>query len=102
MAWETRGGGGRYYTRSRREGGRVVREYCGKGAGAQLAAALDEFDRAERMAARLAERRDRERLADEQAALAAVLGVIDTAVTAELDAAGYHYHRGEWRRRGAQ
>ncbi len=41
MAWESRQRGGRYYTRSRRVNGKVVREYLGCG---KLAEIMAEFD----------------------------------------------------------
>ena len=50
MGWEVRGKK-RYYTRSRRVGGRVVREYVGTGPVAEVAATLDALRRAERQAA---------------------------------------------------
>ncbi len=45
MAWESRERGGLYYTRSRREWGRVVRTYYGTGPIADQAAAQDELSR---------------------------------------------------------
>jgi hypothetical protein len=99
VGWEQRGGQ-RYYYRSRRVGGRVVKEYHGDGLRALLAIEQDEAERAER-----AERRAV--LADELARIVA----LETPLTAFCEAAevlarsallarGYHRHdRGEWRRR---
>ena len=44
MAWER----GRYYTRSRKVNGKVLREYIGRGIAGQLAARLDALVREER------------------------------------------------------
>lgn len=100
MAWETRNGRGRYYTRSRKINGRAVREYVGGGLAGELAAETDAHDRAERAAART-HMRD---LAAERAALAAPLATLHAATEALAQAAlvtaGYHrHHRGEWRKR---
>ena len=93
MAWETRSRGGRYYTRSRRVNGRVVREYVGGGIVGRVGAAVDAACRAER--------------ADERAALAELDTLVEELDTlaelvawAALLAAGYHRpNYGPWRRR---
>jgi hypothetical protein len=100
MSWESRNGRGRYYTRSRRVGGRVVREYLGMGLAGELAAAED----AERRAQRLAERKawDARRTYIEAAseAVERFSAGVRTLTRTTLEAAGYHqHHRAEWRRR---
>ena len=100
MSWEARRGcSGRYYTRSRREGGRVVREYVGTGPAAEVAATVDAARRAER-AARAAARREE---AAAVAAARAASGALDRAAKALLFAtmsgAGFRLHaRSVWRR----
>jgi hypothetical protein len=102
MAWETRQGQGRYYTRSHREGGRVVREYVGSGPFAELVAEADAIAREEREAEREARRREERAELERLEALAApVLELSEAAeilARAHLIAAGYHEHKGEWRR----
>ena len=100
MGWESRQRGSLYYTRSRKENGRVVREYVGGGVLGQIAALEDEH-----------ERRRRKEQADywkeEQRDLDALQGAVeelseasDFLVRAALLASGYRQHnRGEWRLR---
>ena len=45
MGWETRQRGGRYYIRSKKVKGRVVREYIGGGDLGELASAMEALDR---------------------------------------------------------
>jgi hypothetical protein len=100
MAWETRRGNGRYYTRSRWQGGKVVRQYVGTGPDAERAAAEDEARRAQERARRDADNAEIERLDAADAALAGLERAAGLAARAMLVAAGYHQHkRGEWRRR---
>ncbi len=102
MAWETRQRGGRYYTRSRKVGGRVVREYIGTGALAELIAAQDTEARAERLAVSVALRAEQERLAPAETALAELDALAELLAHAALVAAGYRRHnRGAWRKRRA-
>ena len=100
MAWETRRRGGRYYTRSRKENGRVVREYVGKGEVAQAIAQLEALDRQRQAAESEIQRRERARLEDLEELVAAVDKAADRAFRAAMEAAGYCQHdRGAWRKR---
>ena len=98
MAWEERERGGRYYTRSWREGGRVLREYVGTGLLAELAA---EEDRAKRELEEERREREREELERLKALAAPVLELSEAAeilAHAHLVAAGYRKRKGEYRR----
>jgi hypothetical protein len=94
VGWERQG---RYYYRTRKAGGRVLREYVGAGPAAELAARLDALEREEREAERAAERAEPEAL---DAPLDELDGLADLLAHAGLLAAGFgQHHRGEWRRR---
>jgi hypothetical protein len=100
MAWETRNGKGRYYTRTRREGGRVVREYVGTGPAAEAAAALDERRRAGRRAQAEARKAEEASWRDAEAPLRQLEVVTKVLMAAALIVAGFRQHdRGAWRRR---
>jgi hypothetical protein len=109
MAWETRKGSrsGRYYTRSRRQDGRVVREYVGSGAAAAVIARHDAQRRAEQ---ELAAAQAAEAQAVRDAYYARLFGPLDVLEVASavlirqtLTAAGYRQHdRGDWRKPRAQ
>ncbi len=103
MAWETRQRGGRYYTRSKKVNGRVIREYVGTGLVGERAAAADERERAQRQAQQAAWQADQERIESAIAPLEEFCDAVETLAQASLLLAGYHrHHRGEWRRkRGA-
>ncbi len=99
MSWETRNGRGRYYTRSRRVGGRIGREYIGCGPIAELIAESDRQER-ERKRAEAAGRAARQA---QDAALDAqideVCGLANLLARGVLLAAGFHHHHGQWRKR---
>lgn len=103
MAWETRARGGRYYTRSRKVDGRVVREYVGGGAVGELAARLDARDRAGRRAERARLDVVKREAEAAGAALAELDAIGEALARGALLAAGYRrHHRGEWRKRRDQ
>jgi hypothetical protein len=91
MAWETRSNGRRYYYRVRRVNGRVVREYCGGGERGMAAAEADR--------ARALEKKAKRDFDDIDADYAALIRITDLLFRAYHEAAGYHLHRGEWRKR---
>ena len=99
MGWEVRGSR-RYYTRTRRAGGRLVREYVGTGPVAEMAAAADAVRQAQRRAEAEARRAERARWEAALAPLEELCLASDLLARAALTAAGYHQHdRGEWRRK---
>lgn len=99
MAWEQRNSRGRYYTRSRRVNGRVVREYIGTGEVGEIVAAQDELERARRRQEREERAAEQEELTEALVPLDAFTEMTRAEVKEALTKAGFHYHRGEWRRR---
>jgi hypothetical protein len=98
--WGKRERGGLYYTRSRKEGGRVVREYLGGGFLGELAARMDAERRRRREEEEAAHREERERLDALVAPVEELCEAAEVIARAALVASGYHQHnRGEWRKR---
>jgi hypothetical protein len=99
MSWETRNGRGSYYTRSRRSGGRIIREYIGIGNYALVIADQDATERQQRQveAARLRQQKATDQRLDTQ--IDDLCRLTDEAAHAVLLAAGYHNHKGQWRKR---
>jgi hypothetical protein len=95
MGWEK----GRYYTRSRKVNGRVVREYVGAGDVGLLAAELDAIERERRAHERESWRTEKEEIEAFDKSIAKVCQMADVIAKAVMVAAGFHRHRGEWRRR---
>lgn len=98
--WERRARGGLYYTRSRREDGRIVREYVGGGELGELAAQMDAEKRQSRREERAARKQERERLEAVMEPVEELCEAAEVIARAALLASGYRQHnRGEWRKR---
>ena len=103
MAWEQRERGGLYYTRSRREGGRVIREYVGAGVLGEIAALEDEYERRLREEDAAFWEEERERLETLSAPVDELCEAAETIARAVLLAAGFRRHnRSQWRKRREQ
>ena len=95
MPWETRLRGYAYYTRTRREGGRSIREYIGTGQEARRAADEDAARRRQVEA-------DRDAARDLAEDVQTLSELAELLARAALLAAGYHRpNRGPWRKRRA-
>jgi hypothetical protein len=98
VAWEDRGNR-QYYYRKRRIGNRVVSEYVGAGLRAELTAEEDMLEREHRKR----ERQEWNELKSEVQALDRELdsvGDLTRCLTrASLLLAGYHPHKGQWRKK---
>ena len=100
MGWEKRERGGLYYTRTKKVGGRVVREYVGGGALGHIAALQDaqECQRREEEATLWKEERDS--LEALVAPVEQLCEATEILYRAALLSAGFRRHqRGEWRRK---
>jgi hypothetical protein len=96
MGWER----GRYYTRSRKVNGRVVREYVGAGKLAELSAKTDAIEKKKREAERAALRAERAKLDALDDPVDRICQEAELLARAALLAAGFRQHkRGEWRKR---
>jgi hypothetical protein len=100
MAFESRKGGRQYYYRAQRAAdGRVVKQYLGGGPAAQAAAKADSQRRQELQEARAASHAALDELVGVAAPLDEHGRMCDMLVKAELLLAGYHEHKGRWRKR---
>lgn len=99
MGWDK----SRYYTRSKKVNGSVVREYVGTGRIGELAAELDRIEREEREAKKAARRAKQTEIDALDATVDELNDLADMVARAALLAAGFRQHkRGEWRKRRVQ
>jgi hypothetical protein len=96
MGWDR----GRYYTRSKKVSGRVIREYLGAGEVAVLASQLDALEREEREVERAAWRAEQAEWAALDDPLDRMCQEAEWLARAALVVLGFRQHkRGEWRKR---
>src|SRR4051794_14067281 len=98
MGWK-RIGNHSYLYRSRREGLRVLSEYLGRGETGMLIAQLDKLERQERDESREADRVERQTIEREEQRLTDWFQAVEDVAKGAMLAAGFHLHRGQWRRR---
>jgi hypothetical protein len=99
MGWDR----GRYYSRSKKVNGRVVREYIGTGRVAELVAQMDALERQQRRLDAQVLQQEKIELAALDDDLKALTETTDLVARAALLAAGFRQHkRGEWRKRREQ
>ena len=98
MGWKTINGR-RYFYKSDREGGRVKSTYFGAGESGSLMAEWIALERLERVEERERLREDREESDAAERAVADWFDGVQIVADAAMVAAGFHKHRGQWRRR---
>jgi hypothetical protein len=98
MGWK-RINGHDYYYRSVRSGERVASEYVGGGEAANLIARIEAIEREQEEARRHSERAERDRIVEQECKLTEWFDGIEAVADLAMEAAGYHRHKGQWRRR---
>ena len=98
MGWKTINGH-RYYYKSKRVGGRVESTYFGAGESGSLMAELAAMDRLDKAAERQEQQAEREESDAEERAIAEWFDHVQAVADAVMVEAGFHKHRGQWRRK---
>ena len=98
MAWKTINGR-RYYYESERDGGRVKLTYFGAGESGTLMANMVAVERLERAADREQLREELEEFTAEETAASEWFDGVQAVADAAMIAAGFHQHKGQWRRK---
>lgn len=98
MGWDRKPRGGLYYYSTRRAAGRVVKVYHGAGPAARLLADLHADERRARLELRRARRAAREAFRADVRRLTGAVSAARALLAAHLTLAGYHCHRGCWRK----
>ncbi|CAN5676813.1 hypothetical protein BH23PLA1_BH23PLA1_36180 [soil metagenome] len=91
-----------YLYRSKRKGRRVTSEYVASGESALLIDQMEKIERDERDYQRWKEQEERKADQKRQRELDNLVADVRTIATSALESAGYHQHRGQWRRRRGQ
>lgn len=102
MGWETRRNGKRYYYEKTREGDKVVSRYIGAGRLAPMVAEINQLGKERRQQERWEAQRARNEFAELAATpedLTLLLEQAQSAAAAALQAAGYHQHKRQWRKK---
>ncbi len=97
MGWELRNGK-RYYYRKIRRGQRVISEYVGASDFAGLWLELNKFDRIEKEQSRIAWKNEKDEAKRLNKDIGQLAKIINGMARASLLVAGYHTHKGQWRR----
>ena len=87
-----------YYYKSRRDGEKVRKVYVGAGDFAHLAAQLDEAERLKREEETTRWKKEKERLEASAGFMKELEGAAEILTRAQLLVAGFHKHKGEWRK----
>ncbi len=98
MGWKTIYGR-RYYYKSRRVGGRVESTYYGAGELGSVFAELDAAERWLKAAKREREQAERRESDAEDQTVAEWFDEVQSLADAVMAEAGFHKHRGQWRRK---
>ena len=98
MGWETRRGKS-YYYRKERVGNRVRSVYVGSGETAVVIAQFEAMQGEDAALKRELARREREREREDDAVIQEACAFVEALARGTLMAAGYHRHKGQWRRK---